>query len=65
MSGPAIELYRDILSSVPGLRLVASGGVSSAGDVDELERIGCSGVIIGRAIYEGKIKLEELSRYVG
>ncbi len=65
MTGPSIRLYEEIISSIFGIELVASGGVSSIQDIDELERIGCSGVIIGRAIYEGKIKLEDLSRYVG
>ena len=63
MTGPSIELYRDILESVPDLRLIASGGVSSIGDVEELESIGCSGVIVGKAIYEGRISDEELAGY--
>jgi phosphoribosylformimino-5-aminoimidazole carboxamide ribotide isomerase len=64
MTGPSVEFYKEILSSIPRIELVASGGVSSVGDIDELDRIGCSGVIVGRAIYEGKISLEDLSRYV-
>ena len=65
MTGPSIDLYQQIISSVPEIGLVASGGVSSIGDIDKLDRIGCSGVIIGRAIYEGKIQLEDLAKYVG
>jgi len=65
MSGPSIELYQQIIRSVPDLELIASGGVRSISDVDHLQRIGCSGVIIGKAIYEKSIGLEELSRYVG
>lgn len=61
LEGSANELYREILSRLPELRLIASGGVSAIEDVFELEKIGCSGVIIGKAIYEGKIKLEELN----
>ncbi|MGI8410111.1 MAG: HisA/HisF-related TIM barrel protein [Pyrinomonadaceae bacterium] len=45
--------------------LIASGGVRSIDDIDELESIGCSGVIIGRALYENTIKLEDLAKYAG
>jgi phosphoribosylformimino-5-aminoimidazole carboxamide ribotide isomerase len=65
MTGPSIKLYEELLLSIPDLELIASGGVSSVSDIDELDRVGCSGVIIGRAIYEGTITLEDLSRYVG
>ena len=60
LEGSANELYNEILSHLPELKLIASGGVSSIQDVLELEKIGCEGVIIGKAIYEGKISLEEL-----
>jgi phosphoribosylformimino-5-aminoimidazole carboxamide ribotide isomerase len=60
LEGAATELYGRIRARLPNLKLIASGGVSRIEDVFELERIGCSGVIIGKAIYEGKIKLEEL-----
>ena len=65
MAGPAIELYERIVSALPDLRLIASGGVRTIQDVDELERIGCAGVIVGKAIYEGRITIEELSNYAG
>ncbi len=65
LAGPGIQLYQEILAELPELSLIASGGVSSLSDIDELERIGCSGVIVGKAIYEARITLEELSRYVG
>jgi phosphoribosylformimino-5-aminoimidazole carboxamide ribotide isomerase len=64
LQGPATELYRRILARLPDLKLIASGGVSRIDDVEELERVGCSGVIIGKAIYEGKIKLEELEPWL-
>jgi phosphoribosylformimino-5-aminoimidazole carboxamide ribotide isomerase len=60
LQGTANELYREILSKLPKLKLIASGGVSKIEDVHELEKIGCLGVIIGKAIYEGRIRLEEL-----
>jgi phosphoribosylformimino-5-aminoimidazole carboxamide ribotide isomerase len=57
MSGPATQLYSRISSELPDLDLIASGGVRSLSDIDDLETIGCRGVIIGKALYEGKIKL--------
>jgi phosphoribosylformimino-5-aminoimidazole carboxamide ribotide isomerase len=62
LQGPSVELYRGILNALPGLKLIASGGVSSISDIEELEQIGCSGAIIGKAIYEGLINLGELIR---
>lgn len=60
LQGSSNELYAEILSKLPKLKLIASGGVSKIEDVYELEKIGCSGVIIGKAIYEGRIKLNQL-----
>ena len=65
MAGPAFKLYRKILGAVQEIDLIASGGVRSIDDIDELEKIGCSGVIIGRALYEQTIKLEDLAKYAG
>ncbi|HEX6179613.1 MAG TPA: 1-(5-phosphoribosyl)-5-[(5-phosphoribosylamino)methylideneamino]imidazole-4-carboxamide isomerase [Chitinophagaceae bacterium] len=64
LEGPATDLYKKILSAHPSIKLIASGGVSKLEDVVELEKTGCSGVIIGKAIYENKIKLSELKPYV-
>ena len=63
LEGPGIPLYTDILQSVPGLNLIASGGVRDINDIRELEMIGCSGVIVGKAIYEKRIALDELSAH--
>ncbi|HWB90951.1 MAG TPA: 1-(5-phosphoribosyl)-5-[(5-phosphoribosylamino)methylideneamino]imidazole-4-carboxamide isomerase [Puia sp.] len=60
LQGPAIELYKNIVDKFPGLHFIASGGVSGIDDVYRLEEVGCKGVIIGKAIYEGRIKLSEL-----
>lgn len=60
LQGPSIELYKNILKEFPNLHFIASGGVSQVDDVHRLEEIGCSGVIIGKAIYEGHISLAEL-----
>jgi phosphoribosylformimino-5-aminoimidazole carboxamide ribotide isomerase len=58
LQGSANELYAEILRGIPELKLIASGGVSRIEDIAELEKIGCSGVIIGKAIYEGRIKFK-------
>jgi phosphoribosylformimino-5-aminoimidazole carboxamide ribotide isomerase len=60
LKGPAIELYKKIIDKFPNLRLIASGGVSNIDDVRKLDEIGCWGVIIGKAIYEGRIDMNEL-----
>lgn len=62
LEGPALDLYKTILSEVKELKLVASGGVSNLDDVYKLKEAGCSGVIIGKAIYEGRISINDLAR---
>lgn len=64
LEGPSIDLYKNIISKFPSLHFIASGGVSSLADVDQLLEIGCKGVIIGKAIYEGMIKLSDLKKLV-
>jgi phosphoribosylformimino-5-aminoimidazole carboxamide ribotide isomerase len=61
--GPSIDLYNTMIESLPGLHLVASGGVSSMEDLHALKSIGCKGAIVGKAIYEGKINLKLLSSF--
>jgi phosphoribosylformimino-5-aminoimidazole carboxamide ribotide isomerase len=60
LQGPSVDLYKEILDRFPSLHFIASGGVSSTKDLDALQKIGCKGVIVGKAIYEGRIKLEDL-----
>lgn len=60
LQGPAIDLYKKIISRFPKLHFIASGGVSGFEDLMRLKEIGCSGVIVGKAIYEGRIKMEDL-----
>jgi phosphoribosylformimino-5-aminoimidazole carboxamide ribotide isomerase len=62
LQGPALELYRNIVGKFPELHFIASGGVSAMDDVRRLEEVGCKGVIIGKAIYEGYITLTEISQ---
>lgn len=64
LEGPSTELYKNIISKFPSLHFIASGGVSSMDDVFLLEEVGCSGVIIGKAIYEGRIQLKELKKFL-
>ena len=63
LEGPSIELYQKILEQFPSLHLIASGGVSSLDDLIELEEIGCSAAIVGKAIYENKITINELASF--
>ena len=63
LEGPSIELYKKILQQYPSLQLIASGGVSQIKDLEELRTIGCSAAIVGKAIYENKISLQELSTF--
>ena len=60
LEGPSIDLYKNIILKFSKLHFIASGGVSSAKDVEELWKIGCKGIIIGKAIYENRISLKEL-----
>lgn len=64
LQGPSIELYQEILQEIPKLKLIASGGVSSVKDLEELEKIGVYGTIVGKAYYEGRVTLEELASFV-
>lgn len=64
LQGPSLELYRDIVKEFPALHFIASGGVSSIDDLYQLQEKGCSGVIIGKAIYEGRIQLSELQKFL-
>jgi len=63
LSGPSTELYREILS-VTSVNLTASGGIYRLKDLKVLKNLGCQGAIIGKALYEGKIKLKQLGDYV-
>ena len=62
LEGPSFELYQEILEKSK-INLIASGGISSLQDLEDLKKLGCSGAIIGKAIYEGKISLQELQKF--
>ena len=63
LQGPSFELYTEILKQTK-IDLIASGGISSIKDLEELKNIGCSGAIIGKALYEGNICLKELQKFL-
>lgn len=63
MEGPAIDLYKNIINKFPGLFFIASGGVSCMDDLKTLEEIGCKAAIVGKAIYENRITLEQLKEF--
>ncbi len=64
LKGSSIELYQQLLTKFSALKLIASGGVTSIQELDELKAIGLDGAIIGKAIYENKITLKQLEEYV-
>lgn len=63
LQGASEDLYKSILKEVD-VKLIASGGITSIKDLEQMKKIGCEGAIIGKAIYEKKIGLKELSRFV-
>ncbi len=64
LQGPATSLYKKILNQHPSINLVASGGVTSLEEIEELRQAGCEGAIIGKAIYENRITLSDLKRFL-
>lgn len=64
LEGPAVDLYRNIISKFPDLYFIASGGVSSLADLDALADTGCKGAIVGKAIYENRISLDGIKKFM-
>jgi len=64
LSGPSTELYKDMMQDFPELYVIASGGVSCMQDVLQLESSGVPAVIMGKAIYEGRITMKELEDFL-
>ena len=60
LTGPAIEIYKEIMGAYPNLHLIASGGVSSIDDIRALDSEGIPAVVFGKAVYEGKIDITTL-----
>lgn len=63
LQGPSFDLYRKIQTTFPQINLIASGGVSGKQDLDDLNNMGLYGAIVGKAFYEGRLTLEELTGY--
>lgn len=63
LEGPSVNLYKNILEKFPELHFIASGGVSSIKDLDDLRNIGCKAAIVGKAFYEGRISISELKNF--
>ncbi len=64
MQGPSIDLYKEIIQEFPMLNLIASGGVSCYEDLFKLQDAGCTGAIIGKAFYEGKITMQQIELFL-
>jgi len=64
LEGPSIDLYKNIIAKFPGLYFIASGGVSSMDDLHALKEAGCKGTIVGKAIYENRISLDDLKTFI-
>jgi len=64
LQGPAFSLYTKLLENSPKVKLIASGGISKYEELDGLAKLGCEGVIIGKAIYENRISLKQLEYYI-
>lgn len=64
LEGPAFDLYKKIIENTDGIKLIASGGISTIDELPKLMETGCEGTIIGKAIYEGKISLKQLEKFI-
>lgn len=64
LEGPSFDLYEKMLKQLPGVKLIASGGISTFDELPKLAALGCEGTIIGKAIYENKISLKQLEEYI-
>lgn len=64
LQGPSFDLYERILTQASVIKLIASGGISTFHEIPQLAKLGCEGVIIGKAIYENRISLKELETYI-
>ncbi|MCR4029381.1 MULTISPECIES: 1-(5-phosphoribosyl)-5-[(5-phosphoribosylamino)methylideneamino]imidazole-4-carboxamide isomerase [Flavobacterium] len=64
LQGPSFDLYDKILAEAKGIKLIASGGISTFDELPKLAELGCEGTIIGKAIYEGRISLKQLEVFI-
>ena len=64
LEGPSFDLYEKIISQNPGVKLIASGGITSVEDLEKLIPIGCEGAIIGKALYENRMTFNDLKPFL-
>jgi phosphoribosylformimino-5-aminoimidazole carboxamide ribotide isomerase len=64
LQGPSIDLYKQIMAQFPDMHLIASGGVSGLDDIIRLDEAGIPAVVFGKALYEGRITLNDLKRFM-
>ena len=64
LQGPSIELYKQVMQRFPTMHLIASGGVSGVDDIIRLDEAGIPAVVFGRALYEGRITMKDLKRFM-
>jgi len=63
LKGPAVELYSELSGRYADLSIIASGGVGNYQDLEKLKQTGVAGAIVGKAIYEGKITMNQLAKF--
>ena len=63
MEGPSVDLYKNLLAETE-VKLIASGGISKIEELPKLQQLGCEGIIIGKAIYENRISLKQLEKFI-
>jgi len=64
MQGPSVELYQKVLERFPEIRLIASGGIATMDDIYQLDALGCYGAITGKALYEGKLSVDDIEMFL-
>ena len=64
LAGPSFQLYGEIRQELPGIEIIASGGIASMSDILKLDEMGVPGVITGKAIYENRITLKEIEVFI-
>ena len=64
LQGTGIDLYKKIMNQHPSIDLIASGGIAAIQELEELREAGCTGAIIGKAIYENRITMNDLKRFL-
>ena len=60
LNGPNIQHYQKLLAALKHAHVIASGGIQSADDLEELKKLGLAGAIVGKAYYSGRISLEQI-----